>query len=792
MKKLLRPRNLLILFGLLILVGSFVLTAWVRALKGSGLPSREGSYVLSGLESEVQVRFDRWGVPHLKASSLADGARAMGWLHANDRMTQLELGRRLASGRLSEFAGEAALLLDVEARELRLRKTAEDVYSACGSESAELLQAYADGVNAWLQNRKGDLPPFYSLTGMEPEPWTPVDSLCFSVLMSHGLSFAFGRPEEMRFHWIRYFGEGDALAWMGEKETVVAQPILALAQARTAPIDLSSAPPRPAGLEAGGSNNWAVGASRSATGKPLLANDPHLDISLPNRWYQVHLRAPGYEASGMSLPGLPGVVIGQNADLAWAFTSAMLDDHDLFFEQLNDQGDQVRRDDDWLAIEKRIETIRIKGGREYQVEMASTDLGPLLPEDPVLGLPPRSLSWLQYQPVDPLAPFLKIARSKTLDDVRKAASEFLCPAQNLVAAHRDGGLMHTILGRLPQRGIGDGRLPSPAWDRRYHWQGLQDYQAMPYSRDPDQDFLVTANNDVREQNFPFPYGHHFDTSHRAERIRQLLEGSEQWTLETLAAVQSDVVSLYALETVASLQGEYEGVAGKAMQALQAWDGSMEIQGTSALYALVERFLIKGIFEDDEQAAGLPLPNEMWQRWRLLHVLRNGATPERFDDGRTPERQESRQEIVQRALQDAWVMGEERWGPDVSTWNYGELHYWNISHPLGDVPFLGDWFNAGSKPMYGSTTTVAAFGGPWRGFRQGITYGPSMRFVTEAGSPEKAMAVLPAGQSGHPGDPHYVDQNALYLKGELHETSWSEQAISEATVSTVLLQPASGK
>lgn len=784
-------------------------------LRGRGRPQRSGRTAIPSLATPVQVRWDRWGVPHARAASGRDLAAALGFLHANDRMDQLELGRRAAAGRLAEIAGEAAVPLDVENLTLRLRKGAEGLWRSAGPESREWLLAYAGGVNAWLASRDGDLPPGLTLLGVEPEPWTPVDSLSFAMLMAQDLSFWQGRPEETRLGWLARVGADRARELLGRPDAHLSPEIARTAEAlprhlardeaersarvrhaaRHLPSFRGAAAGPPAGsggdwrdfLAAPGSNNWALGLSRSAEHGPIVANDPHLSFHLPGTWYQVHLRSPDYEAAGMTLPGLPGVVIGQSARLAWALTNYQLDDHDLFFEDFDAERRSVRRGDAWVPVVVEEHEIRVRGGGPRGIELLATDRGPLLPAAPELGLPARSLAWTAHLPADPLGAFLKLARARNAEAVPGRVDGFVCPAQNLVVADRDGALLHVVLGRTPRRRLGDGAFPSPGWDLAYGWDGLLPAEANPRRPRPSEDLLVTANQDIRRPGEDPAFPGDFDLPARAERIAQLLATKSAWGAVALAAVQTDLVSLYAVEVVERLGDGFSGDAEKARAALAAWDGRMAPRGPAALFALLERRLVEGTFGDE-----VDLTDVSWlvrRRW-LLDLLCGAMDPDWFDDRGTPAL-ETRRDVVSHSLTQAWSEAVRRWGPAPASWDYGELHPLTLDHPLGRVPIVGRFFNRGPFTPGGSATTIAAFGGPWRGETHPVTYGPSMRWIAVVGDPDNSLAILPDGQSGHPFDRHYSDQTALYLRGELRPVAWSESAIEAATVSRLELLPGAG-
>jgi penicillin amidase len=798
------------LLSVLLLVAAVAVWHWFR-WSGSGKPQRSGEVVLSaseaGLEAPVTVRWDRWAVPMIEAASGRDAAFALGWLHANDRRTQMELGRRAAAGRLSELAGEATLKMDIEARRLRLRRVAEQLWESAGGETKSWLEAYAAGVNAWTDARAAadDLPPGLRLLGRPSEPWHPVDSLGFSVLMARDLSFWAGHPEEARLGWLRAFGWERTWELIGSQASSSPQP----------ETGLFELPPRPLGegdrggegkgdegtAEDGplGSNNWILGGSWTASGAPLVANDPHLPMGLPGVWFQVLIRAPDYEVMGMTLPGLPGVVIGRGAHLAWALTNTMLDDQDLFIEVPNKAGTHVKRGEEWAEIEVEETVIRVRGAEPVTVRLRRTDHGVLLDADPERHLPLRSLAWTAFEhgdSIDPLAAFLGLARATSVADARAAVASYVVPAQNLVVTEPGGAMTYVMLGRSPQRRREvpwwRGRVPVPAVAPDFGWEGLAPVMENLVIESPSEDLLITANHDVRPPQWEGELIADFDTSHRADRIRQILTGRRGWTAEDLAAVQADVTSLYALELVELVElvdFDHEGPAAEARALLAAWDGTLAETGPSALFLLFERYLREGVFGDEARHHDLP-PFD--SRERILGLFQGRLSAEWFDDITTPA-VEDRQAIVTAALAAAWSEAHERWGSDPAHWNYGAMHPLTLTHPLGAFPLLGRFYNRGPWPMPGSATTIAAFGGGWRGESPSqktrpVSFGPSMRWVTDLADGDRTLAVLPGGQSGHPFDEHYDDQLPLFLRGELRPVAWSPAAVEEATQTTLVLNP----
>ena len=450
-------------------------------LKSRGLPQREGEAALAGLGAPVEVRWDRWAMPYVRAASAADATAALGWLHANDRMFQMEMSRRAASGRLSELFGERALGFDKKVRRLRIYAAAEKLVAAASPESRELLAAYAGGVNAWIETHQGDLPPEFRILGARPEPWRGADSMGIVFLMARQLSAIFEPNEEELFGFLREFGADRSRELAGTPQAQVFDEVKRLADETPAAGQPVGSNPEGSGL---GSNNWAVAPGRSAARSAMVANDPHLGLGLPGVWFQAALRAPGYEVSGMTIPGVPGVVLGRSAHLAWAMTNLYVDDVDLFVERLDVTGTKVQRGEEFVPVTVEKATIRLDDGEEVEFEIRSTDRGPLLDPDPVRGLPARSVAWSGYEPADQMLALMNLARATTIAEVPAAVAPYSFPPQNLVVGDRDGHILWTPIGRAPNRFGWDGRFPAPGWKSEYGWAGLLPAAENPVLIDP--------------------------------------------------------------------------------------------------------------------------------------------------------------------------------------------------------------------------------------------------------------------------------------------------------------------
>jgi acyl-homoserine lactone acylase PvdQ len=775
-------RLLRILAGLVV-VAALVGAAAFLWLRASGRAQRSGEAAIAGLGGRVEVRFDAAGVPFVTAGSARDAAAALGWLHANDRMFQMELTRRAAVGRLAELFGERALGFDRRIRRLGFPAANERLLAAASAGTRELLEAYAGGVNAWLEARGGDLPPEFRILRHRPEPWRPADSVAVIFVMARTLSPVTDPPEDDYFRFLRAFGPERARELAGDADAVIFEEVERLARELAAAPEALGRRAEGSGL---GSNNWAVAPARSANGRALVANDPHLGLGLPNVWYVASLDAPDYRALGMTLPGAPGVVLGRGPKLAWACTNLYVDDVDVFVERLDETGTKVLRGEAWVPITVTTDTIRVHGGEPVAVEVRSTDRGPLLDADPERGLPARSLAWVGWEGADQMAAFVALARAGSVEEVPAAVASFAFPAQNVVAADAAGRLVWTPLGRAPARFGWDGRFAAPAWRADVGWNGLVPAAENPVLLDPEAGLITTANSFLPVAQ-PAWFEGDFDTPFRMERIRELLAARSDWSVAALARLQSDVVSPWARLAVARIGVDYEGDAGRAARTLAAWDGAMSARGPAALFALVERELLRAVFEDEAERAGLP---RFGTRWRLLRALEGEISPAWFDDVATPA-VEDRRATLAGALERAWRDGVARWGERVETWPYDTIHTLTLGHALDSAPLVGRWFERGPFALPGSATTVLALHGPWVDGAIDIAYGPSMRLVTDAGDPDSTVAVLPGGQSGHPADPRYDDQLPLWLAGETRPLPWRPEAVERAAVERLALVPAGG-
>jgi penicillin G amidase len=797
-------------------------------------PQVSGTLEVAGLRQPVDVLRDRWGVPQVYASSSHDLFFAQGYVHAQDRFWEMDVRRHITAGRLAEMLGPGAVETDEVVRTLGWRRVAEQELALLSPETLAHLRAYSDGVNAYLGGRTGvALSVEYGIlrfvaSDYRPQPWTPADSVAWLKAMAWNLNSGISGAVQRSLLAGRL--PAAMVAEIFPPYDYAGQPTIVPDDARpgvrpAAAPGKWSGPPGAAltplagltGVEekltsvlgaagAGiGSNSWVVAGSRTASGKPLLANDPHLAPSVPGIWYQVGLHCtrtgPGcpYDVAGFGFSGMPGVVIGHNADIAWGLTNLGADDSDLFLEKV--RGDTYEYKGARRPLVTRTETIEVAGADARTITVRSTVHGPLLSDvdDDVREAGDRggyavALSWTALTPARTMDALFGLDEATDWPSFRAAAARFASPSQNMVYADRAGHIGYQAPGLIPVRRSGaDGLTPLPGWTGEHDWTGFLPFAELPSVLDPPQGFLVTANNAVVGPDHPDLLTAEWGDGYRAARITALLRGSGRLDTAAMQRIQTDTMNPNASTLVPYLLGVTPGEAARrAQDLLRGWDGTQPPDSAPAAYFnAVWRHLLRLTFTDELSATPATLRPDGGGRWFQVvsGLLRRPTDPwwRNAGDGRGLR---TRDDVLRAALDDAATELDDRLGGDPARWRWGDLHTLTLREPTlgtsgpGPVRWLLD---SGPYELGGGSAAVDATG--WnanRGYE--VNWGPSMRMVVDLADLDASRWINQSGASGHARHPHHTDQTPLWARGGTTEWPFGRAAVDAATADRLTLRP----
>ncbi|GIZ51237.1 penicillin acylase family protein [Noviherbaspirillum aridicola] len=785
---------------------------WYRS---ATLPQMDGTLQAAGLGSPVEIVRDAEGIPHIYAKTAEDAWHALGYLHAQDRLWQLEMNRRIASGRMAEILGPNAADTDRFLRTLGVRRNAERILQRLAPETRAVLDAYARGVNAWLSTRSGPLPPEFLLTGAPaPEPWQPADSLGWQTMMAWDLG-ANWTQELLRMRLSQRLSldrineflppyPGDAV--VPTRDYTVLYRDLAGTTAQLGRV-ASVAPPSL--IEGMGSNNWVVSGARSATGKPLLANDPHLGLSAPALWYFAHLSAPGLNVIGATLPGIPGVVLGRNDRIAWGFTNTAPDVQDLYIEQINpDNPRQYRTPDGWAEFATRTETIRVKGQPDITLEVRETRHGPVITGAlPVMAKAPLdakkhvvSFAWTALREDDmTLQAGVKFNTARNWQEFLEAARDFGAPQQSIVYADVDGNIGFVAPGRVPVRRADNdlkGLAPAPGWEARYDWNGFIPFEELPRSFNPPEHQVVTANHKIVGDDYPHFLTSEWSLPYRARRISALLDAAPKHSIDSFAMMQKDTLSLAAEELLPLLRAtEPVSERGrKALQLLANWQGEMAADRAEPLiFNAWVRMASRRIFEDE---LGPELFRDYWEQ-RNTHqptvdVLRDRQGRGRWcaDTADTSSAPQTCARLLARSLEEALSDLEQRYGADMSAWRWGEAHAARSEHrPFARVDMLARFFDV-RVPTPGDTYTVNVGRHNPKDEKHPFAnrHAASLRALYDLSDLENSRFIQSTGQSGNPLSPLYRNYAARWAEVKYLPMKTRRQDVEQGALGTLVLQP----
>ncbi len=840
------PRILLRLAGgllLLLIVAAGAGALWLRSVAQAALPQLDGDVQLAGLSAPVTVRRDAHGVPHIEAATQADLFVAQGYVTAQDRLWQMDASRRAANGNLGEILGPGMIKNDKTQRVLQIRLTAQRVYDHLPPAERTVLDDYARGVNLYIaQSEKSNtLPPEFRLLGYRPEPWTGVDSVSVGLMMVETLDLRL-TTKLTRAHVEAKLNNNPQLiadlypigSWRDHPPTGIAVDLSAPlplpapskkngdddddddenTETRIAPSSVSSsfaanvawgAPEDPAEMAllgqsdcegcAFGSNNWVVAGSHTASGKPLLSNDMHLTLREPDTWYIADLRAPGFHAAGVTLPGLPMIVAGHNEHLAWGYTALYADVQDLYTEKLDGKGNYEGLDAAWHPLAVDREVIHVRGGRDVVVDVESTAHGPLLNPLLAAGDPSLSLKWTLYDPSLNALPLYEMNTASNWTEFSAALATWCWPTQNLVYSDDQGHVTYHAIGKVPIRrggaGLFDVPLPHDTNDPGAELGCIAcdsvhptyiPFDQMPNAFDPPSGFLATANSRVTTDKSPFPITDDWADPYRIERIYKSLDGRDQLTPADMLATQTDIYSevdqemghrfAYAIDHTPGPEGNGDPELRRAADLMRSWDGRLTTDSVAASVITQTRAVLWPMIL--EPKLGKVATDYHWgeSAFALEEIVMH-AKPEWL-----PKEYKNWDALLTAAVRKGMRSGNAPGNLD--HWTYGSWHVVDVEHPLAAfLPFLSRVAGTGPQPQSGDGTTVK---------QVGRTLGPSQRFTMDWSNIDGATENVVMGESSNPYSSYFRDQWNDWYNGTTFALPFTPAAVAAQTHHTLRLLP----
>ncbi len=789
---------------------------WAYSIVRSALPLLDGRLQVAGLSAPVNVTRDAHGVPTIDAASLQDLFFAQGYVTAQDRLWQMDTMSRFAAGDLAEILGPDLLEHDRAQRILGLRAAARKTIEVASPQTHAHFEAYARGVNAYIESHRDRLPLEFRILHYAPRPWTPEDSMLVAAQMVKDLSMS-PRDALTREKILAKLGPeltADLYvnsSWHDRPPTVMPPSLKDSTNENSNEdeeddddsgadnsVTRQTNPPAPFFQHAEprtdeelveGSNNWVVSGAHTVSGKPLLSNDMHLGHQMPNLWYEAHLHCGDFDAAGVTLPGLPYVIVGHNQRIAWGFTNIGPTVEDAYVESFNPAG-QYLAPEGWKTPEHRREVIRVKGKPDVIADVVVTRHGPIVSELAPGETRQLALRWTLYDGVH--NPFFDVDSAQNWEQFRRAFSQLDAPAQNVVYADVDGNIGYQATGNIPIRASGDGSLPENGSDNAHEWTGYIPFDKLPSIFNPPTGILATANGRITPDGYPYSISAQFEAPWRTARIYRVLESGKKFSAADMLALQTDIYSdferfsaerfVYAVDHAKSASAR----AKDAAEILRGWDGRITADSAAPTLAFRAREeLMRLLLEpklgpapknnDAQQAAtGLNWKSYHWQLqsvW-LENVLLH--QPKRW----LPGAYASYDELLTAAVEAA--VGDHGAPQDLNSWRWGAFHPLEIQHPIfGKIPLLRYWAGPGVKEQSGSGFTVKAVS---------RSHGPSERMTVDLSDLDQSTLNLVTGEAGNFFSPYYMDQWKAWYEGSTFTLPFSKTAVQAARVHELTLEP----
>jgi penicillin G amidase len=805
------------LFLLLLILGLAVLGIYWTFYKP--LPSYDATLSMNGLIQQVDVHWDPYGTPNIYAADEDDLYFAIGYIHAQERLWQMTLSQISAEGRFAEFLGEDLVPYDVHQRTIGFWKTAERIEEEAPGHLLHLLQRYADGVNEYVEQNKNHLPIEFSLLDVKPIEWTPRHSIALSRLMAWDQNMHWW--SELTFAYLGEILDSGQLqqlipVYEDEFPTTVSNAYLQGAATATLPLLKREIKMRSSLSKNGfpfGSNAWAVNGSRTESGMPILAGDPHMGLSIPGFWYEMYVHTPEHQMAGATIPGVPFIVLGQNQHIAWSMTNIMADDTDFFIEQIDPENpknyvaDSLGNPVSYLSFEERREIINIKDADDKLLVVRSTQNGPVIseihPSENLIGDRVVSMRWMGHEVSHELWAVYNMNLARTMEEFENAVRDFHSPGMNFIYADRDDNIAIFSGVSLPVRDFNPLTFRK-GWDPNYQWNGTIPFEELPHLVNPESGYVAHANNKMHTDSYPHYIASFWEPPSRIIRIQQLLEATDTLNTEYMQAMQFDVVSEHARDITDLILPILRGSENpdqfrEALSYLENWDFQFESTSTAAsIFDLFFMNLAANVLKDEmgDDAYHAFIRLEHLPVMVISRMLRDDSS---FFNISTTIDMETRADIVRESMAETLDQLHQKFGPETYEWRWENLHTFTLKPPLlGEASedinapavftlIVNNLFNKGPYSVRGHGMTINKGQYSWhRPFEMNL--GASIRRIVDFSTPGRSLSVLPTGQSGNPFSANYGDQTDLWLEGRYRFVYQDSTFFHQTSYQTMTLVP----
>ncbi len=772
-------------------------------------PNYDGEVLLNGIESNIEIYRDQYAIPYIFAETDNEAAFALGYVHAQERLFQMDIVRRAGQGRLSEILGTITVPFDKMFKTLGLYKNVEENYDKYNPEVIEVLENYSKGVNAFIESNKSNLQIEFDVLGYLPEKWKPEHSLVIAKLLAFELNISWWTDVSFA-HLIQKLGAEkvkEVIPDYPENGTLIIPE--GFEKYVQAPVDFMNVHKEYldyfglAGTHIG-SNSWIVNGEKSESGKTIIANDPHLQFTVPGKWYFAVIRGSNLKVEGFTIPGAPVVVIGKNKNIAWALTNVMADDCDFYVEQLDDQKENYLLNNNWTPLKTATDTIFVKDSLDVIIEVKSTHRGPIISgihsyidrypneyQDSIA----LSMRWTALDFSDEFLAIMLVNKARDWDEFKTALNNYTVPGQNFVYGDKEGNIGYVCGAKLPIRKFENS--PTMIYDGttdQFDWDGYVPFERMPTLFNPPSNYISSANNQTIE-NFPFHISNVWEPPSRIDRINELLNSKEKHSVKDFQEYQYDFQSKYAQEIVPFVLGAFENAEINnenlitSVKLLSNWDFVMDkYSQTPTIFLTFYQFLLENIYKDE-------MGEELFKEYSFMAnvpyrsvyelLTENNST---WFDNTTTAKIENRDIIIRNSLVDALDYLEENYGKNIANWQWGRIHKLTFEHFFhGEIGIVNSIVDIGPFEMGGDGTTIFnteyRFDEPFK-----VKLGPSMRYIFDFADSNYIYFNMPTGQSGHILNEHYDDLTKLWLDGKYIKLNIDDNFIRRSNYNYLLLRP----